>query len=214
MFKFLRSLLEYDDGEGEREEGDTRFHTKIYDRYKWSLLDWTRSTYIKVDEYGKVVTTGNPIWGREGQVHWIGLPWVFVPQTSSGGSRDIHSTLTYTTSEGAKVSVGIAVEVFFSDLDFDYQELFDKVIPGGHGHIDNWIVSLFCEAALADSKVGRAFEKYMKNERPALLVESLGVALKALPFSGRVLKNVTKIAVRPKLDVVVSSEAVYNGEAR
>lgn len=201
MYRFLRVLFG-----GEEKRNEKKFHVDIWSR-PHSFEDDYGSTFIKVDEHGKVVGTGNPIWGKPELVHWIGIPWL----NSEKPTRLIETTLSHSV-RCVNLSIDVTITVVFTSREFDYQELFDVVIAAGFDHINEWISNLFCTAALQDKAVIKAFKNYAEHDRPVLFVEELGNALKNLPFSGHALSNIKQMKVKADLNTATASmQTVYDG---
>lgn len=188
-----------------RRQGEQRYHT---DTSRLSIHRDGKSTYLVVDEEGRFIKTGNPVWVKTGQnAHWIGLPWV----SSYTLRHDLNALLTYPTN-GSKISITVVLTLLFESEEFDFQELYDKVVKGDGDHLFNWITNLFKTAAMQDKAVLAAFKDYVKHERPVKFIEDLGQALRGLEFSGRPLSNMKGITAMPELNTVtVTTRATYDG---
>ena len=169
------------------------------------------STYIKVDETGQVVETGNPVWGKEGYVHWIDLPSIWHRKQYEVLKTDLTIPV-----DGVEIKVVVSMTVHFTSPEFkNYQELYDKVICDGFFGLNDWIKHCFAEAAKSNAGVQAVFERYKEHESPYTFVEELGNALRQMQeqgkFSGKLLSNIDRIEVQPLVDVVLRARAVFNG---
>lgn len=216
MGGFLRKLL------SDKREGEKKFERDVFKSGYWK---WGASTFLKVVD-GQVVETGNPIRGKKGQVHFIGIPkldW-FDPKTEP--VHVVKTTLSQQVDECA-VSVEVALGVFFKTVEapaywredrstyrtttFDFQELYDKVVVAGFEHIDSWLERLFVRAAQEDEAVREAFQRYIEHEKPVQFVRELAQALKELDFSGHPLSNIIAIKATPRIDTMRAMVTVeYN----
>jgi len=163
-----------------------------------------------VDEKGEFTKAGNPIWVEPGYTaHWIGIPLVTSYKLEYG-----HSVYLAYPTNGSKISIRISLTLLFENEEFDFQELYDKVVGARKGHVLGWIADLFKAAAMQDEAVLAAFKSYVEHERPVKFIEDLGQALRRLEFSGRPLSNMKGINAMPELNTVtVTTRATYDGVA-
>ena len=195
----------------DKKEGK-RFGRDIRDMYGAERYwRWKGSTFIKIDSSGQVVETGNPIWGEEGRVYWVGLPFTM---SEYGMSHDFEVPLCYSVGDFSETCITVSLTYSLLSGEFDYQEIYDRIVKGNNKglHLEDWLKERFLEAALASKEVKKAFENYMKHERSLLFVEELGEALKGIGLSGRPLSLIEWIKVTAQVDIIAKTlPATFNG---
>jgi len=192
------------------EPGEEEYSTSVFTGY---LPELRGSKYLKINEFGQVIEHGRTVWGKKGEVFLVELPFIHPEAYKSGvewGQKGF--ILEYKIGEEVSLKVEVKLTICFVSSEWDWQELYDKVIRRGYSHIYDWIAAEFEKVALNDKEVCQAFINYAEHDRPTLFIEELGKALKKIPFSGKPLRNISKIEAQAELNTVtLTSQAEYNG---
>lgn len=160
--------------------------------------------FLRVDEGGKVVDSGNPIWGRK-NVHWCGLPFIW-----EGNDFAISTTISCPVGNISCVSVEVMLRVFLNLKGFNPQELYDHVIMMGHGSVVKWLSTTFQLATKSTGRVQQACDQFANSREPVTFIEALTTALRELPFSGQPLSNISHIIATVKADsATYTAKALY-----
>lgn len=189
----------------QKHKGEKKFSFDWPDLIKTQGWGYSKSTYIKVDGAGRVVASGNPLWGEPGKVFFLGLPDIY------DSKHSVPLTLAYEV-DGCLISVQGSMEVTFKGRKFsDYQNLYDLVVRGGFEHVDDFLKDFFQKTAVADPVVQIAFTKYVRNrQHPTELIRALSEALKGLSFRGKLPHDVRQATVHLSLNLTAEMAATYS----
>lgn len=117
----------------------------------------------------------------------------------------------------AEVSVNVQLQAHFAgskdeDIEFNPQEVYEKITLQGYLHLDDLIRGDFLKAAEEDKAIQKAFTRYVKHERPVLFIEELSKAIRGLEFSGKLLSNMERIDAQVDFNTVTATlKASFNG---
>lgn len=181
------------------------------------------STFLKVVR-GQVVKTGNPIRGKEGQIHFVGIPALPRYLVETQWPYLIKVALSWKTAE-CVVSLQVELRIIFRTVEhrdllvagrevifWSFQELFEKMVLAGFEHIDDWLKDLFIKAVWEDEAVQASFRQYIEDERAIRFLQSLTQALKGLgnsgKFSGQPLSNIAAIEATPLINTLKATATV------
>jgi hypothetical protein len=143
-------------------------------------------TLLRIDSRGKVIETGNVLWGREGQeVHRVLSPFRWI-----GNKSDDLTVITEIVSshDNTKTTIPVRIEVSI-DGDFDWQEVYNEVIlRTGKNSIPKFVAEVLMESVQRNqSSITDASKEYANGgiTKDQLLEGVISV----LDFPRRALSN-------------------------